>query len=71
MPPGKVTAALTFLPPAFFASNAALNGVLSRPIFRSRYSSPTEMHCPARLSRARIDMGTGWLFGVTMPALIR
>ena len=71
MPPGKVTAALTFLPPAFFASNAALNGVLSRPIFRSRYSSPTEMHCPARLSRARIDKGTGWLFGVTMPALIR
>ena len=64
-------AALTFLPLAFLASSAALNGVLSTPIFRSRYSSPTEMHWPARLRRARMEIGTGWLFGVTMPALIR
>src|SRR3990167_7117028 len=47
-------AALTFLPLAFLASRAALNGVLSTPIFRSRYSSPTEMHWPARLRRGGV-----------------
>ena len=37
----------------------------------SVYSFATEMHWPLRLSRARMYIGVGWLFCVTLPAEIR
>src|SRR5258705_11435697 len=64
-------AALIALPEAFFFSSAGLNGLVSTPILRSVYSLATEMHWPFRLSRARMYIGVGWLFCVTLPAEIR
>src|SRR5947209_19022170 len=64
-------AALIDLPEAFLFSSAALNGLVSTPIARSVYSLATEMHCPLRLSRARMYIGVGTLFCVTLPAEIR
>ncbi|MGY4435505.1 hypothetical protein ACVWWO_007982 [Bradyrhizobium sp. F1.13.1] len=71
MPPGKVIAAFTGLPEAFFFSRAALKVDASTPSFRSAYSLATEMHWLSRLSRARMYIGVGWLFCVTLPAEIR
>src|ERR1700709_597837 len=64
-------AALIDLPDAFFLSSATLNGVVSTPIFRSLYSLATEMHWPFRLSRARMYIGVGWLFCVTLADAVR
>src|SRR5260370_6401858 len=71
VPPGNVIAALIDLPEAFLASRATLNGAVSIPTFRSEYSLETEMHWPFRLSRARMYIGVGWLFCVTLPDEIR
>src|SRR3978361_982818 len=59
------------LPAAFFASTTASSGDESAPILRSAYSLAIEMHCASRLSRARMYIGVGWLFCVTLPAEIR
>src|SRR6185503_3097325 len=64
-------AALAELPAAFFFSIAALNGFESTPSLSAAYSEPTEMHWLSRLSRARMYIGTGTLFCVTLPVLIR
>src|SRR3954469_18308759 len=64
-------AAFTALPEAFFLSRAALNGEVSMPTLRSLYSLATEMHWPFRLRRARIYIGVGTLFCVTLPDEIR
>src|SRR3954469_13249766 len=64
-------AALTEFPAALFFSMAALNGLESTPSLSSAYSAPTEMHWLSRLRRARMYMGTGTLFCVTLPALMR
>src|SRR4029450_4139931 len=69
--PGGVLSALVALPRAFFVSSAALKGLASTPTFTSAYSLATEMHWPFRLRRARMYMGVGTLFCVTLPALIR
>ena len=71
MPPGNVFAAFTALPEAFFLSSASLNGLVSTPMRRSAYSFATEMHWLSRLSRARMYIGVGTLFCVTLPAEIR
>ncbi len=71
MPPGKVIAAFTGVPLAALAASARLKPLVSVPIFRSAYSLPTEMHCPARLSRARMAIGTGTLLAVMAPLAIR
>src|SRR6185295_16431040 len=63
--------AFTDLPEAFFFSSAALNGDASTPSLRSAYSFATEMHWLSRLSRARIYIGVGWLFCVTLPDEIK
>src|SRR3954471_21119470 len=64
-------AALIDLPEAFFLSSATLNGAVSTPTLTSLYSLATEMHWPFRLSRARMYIGVGWLFCVTLPDEIR
>ena len=64
-------AAFTALPEAFFFSSASLKGLVSRPILRSIYSWPTEMHWLFRFRRERMYMGVGTLFCVTLPAEIR
>src|SRR5262245_50330244 len=64
-------AALICRPDAFFFSSASLNAVVSTPTLRSMYSLATEMHWLSRLSRARMYIGVGTLFCVTLPALIR
>ena len=56
---------------AMLKAMAGLNGVVSTPILRSVYSFAIEMHWPFRLSRARMYIGVGWLFCVTLPAEIR
>src|SRR5262245_41715845 len=64
-------AALMALPEAFFFISAPLNGAVSTPTLRSMYSLATEMHWLSRLRRARMYIGVGTLFCVTLPALIR
>src|SRR6267143_1578437 len=59
------------LPAAFFLSSATLNGAVSTPTLMSLYSFATEMHWPLRLSRAKMYIGVGWLFCVTLPDEIR
>ena len=64
-------ASLTSLPEAFFFSKAAFSGEASAVTFRSLYSTATEIACASRLSRARMYIGVGTLFCVTLPAEIR
>ena len=52
---------------AFFFSSAFLSGAASTPSLRSSYSLATEIAWPLRFSRARMYIGTGWLFCVTLP----
>ena len=64
-------AIFTSLPAAFFFSKAALSGEASVVTLRSLYSCATEIACASRLSRARMYIGVGTLFCVTLPVEIR
>ena len=64
-------ATFTSLPSARFFAKASFSFELSRPTPVSLYSAATEIACESRLRRARMYIGIGRLFVVTLPVEIR